>query len=508
MDYLKRFWQRLLDLPSHLSTKERRSLLALLIVVLIFGGYKTNQFINNRLVTVPTSGGTLVEAIVGHPKLLSILSASETVDQTILAPIYDGLTYTTADGETHAALAENWEITDDNKTYHFTLREGLKWHDGQPITTSDVAETIKRVLDDQIKSPYQEDWLNVTIEIVDPINIKFHLEEPAAGFLNATNLPITPLHIPVNEIQNSLVGSGAYKYTDSVVENNQIKEIILSRNDDWYNDLPYIDQLIFRFFDDEIQAVTAYQKNQADSLVLPNDNNLSGKRYDLITKRQRDIFLNTKREQLSDINNRRKVLNNENSPEAINLKLITHNSLVGSQKLNDQITSWQANNIQVEVVSLDSMALLAAIDSHDYDLLYVDVDMKADLDRYPLWHSSQINNGGLNFAQLDDSALDKLLEEAHTTTDLSARRSITDKVENRLQELAVLKVMEQVHLYWFVKDSVLGIEQPEDIINSTDRFFNLNQWYVKTKQRTYKSILNEQSLPEETQTDSVETISS
>lgn len=86
------------------------------------------------------------------------------------------------------------------------------------------------------------------------------------------------------------------------------------------------------------------------------------------------------------------------------------------------------------------------------------------------------------------------------TTELSKRKDIADRVESRLQELAVYKTLESVHLYWFVKNSVLGIEATESIINPSDRFFNLFKWYVKIKQQ-------KPNLPEETQTDSVETVS-
>ncbi|MFM9975889.1 MAG: ABC transporter substrate-binding protein, partial [Beijerinckiaceae bacterium] len=58
--------------------------------------------------------------------------------------IYDTLFATDEKGEIKPQMLESYKVSDDKKTYTFTLREGLLWHDGQPVTSEDCIASIKR----------------------------------------------------------------------------------------------------------------------------------------------------------------------------------------------------------------------------------------------------------------------------------------------------------------------------------------------------------------------------
>lgn len=493
---LKIFWQRLVDLKYHLSLKEKILVLILLGVLLGLVGWQVKKYIYNRLVLVPAYGGTYTEGLIGKPKILSPLSSFEESDQQVLSLLYVGLTHTSADSRTQPVLAESWVISEDGKEYTFTLRDNLKWHDGTPLTTSDVAETIKRVTDPQTKSPYQADWEGVTVEVVDRRTIKFRLEQPSSPFLAATSLPIVPLHIPDNELQGRLIGNGPYKYASSEVEGGAIVQMKLTSFYDWWRGRPFIDNIVFKFYDNQENLETAYQNGEIDAFYKHdryqlNENNggeFSGQKFILPTQRRRLLFLNIASDKLKELNARRQLINGAAFNETLNLKLLTHENLADHPGLVEQLDTWNKNNVRVEVTALNSTDLLAKIDAHEYDVLFVDLDMKADLDLYPIWHSSQRGNGGYNFSQIDNEQIDRKLEEARVVTNFDQRQKLTQEVEQQLHDLAVYLDLEQVTISWWVSDKILGIPAMEFVATPQDRYADVDLWRIKTKHRTLKSI--------------------
>ena len=491
-------WRRFADLPRHLSRKEKTWAIGLLALLLIFGAFKTKNYIYNRLILVPAFGGTYTEGLIGQPKLLSPLSSTDQNDKAILSLLFVGLTKTTADGRTEPVLADNWVISEDGRSYAFTLKEGLKWHDGQPITSSDVAETIRLVTDPETKSMLKNDWEGVVVEVVDERKLIFHLDEVSGPFLAATNLPIIPLHIPTDQLQQTLIGNGPYKYDSNKLNNDLIDELHLVSNKDWTFGEPFISKLNFIFYKTDEELKKAYQDKKIDAFfylgdktAIFTDDNLSGNLYTLPTQRHLILFLNTDRAGLKNTAVRKNIIDSNKLSNPLKLTLLTHSSLKDNSKLQEQIALWQKNDLEIEIIALDSLELLERLDQHDYDLLFVDLDMRADLDLYPLWHSSQRGSGGYNFSQLDDTHTDRKLEEARNTTDFNQRQKITQEVENHLKDLAVFKDIEQVNVYWRVADHILGIPKMEFVTEPSDRFFDINVWHIKTKHRTLKSVFSE-----------------
>jgi len=75
------------------------------------------------------------------------------------------------------SLAESWTMSDDQRVYEFKLREGLKFHNGDPFTAEDVRFTFQRY-----KSPIMQEKVR-EIEIVDPYRVRFHLHQPWPDFM-------------------------------------------------------------------------------------------------------------------------------------------------------------------------------------------------------------------------------------------------------------------------------------------------------------------------------------
>jgi peptide/nickel transport system substrate-binding protein len=150
--------------------------------------------------TPPFYQKAYVEGVVGVPQQLNPLLQAPGGPQSerdLAALLFDGLTRPGADGAPRPDLAERWLIDTTGKVYTFTLRAGLRWHDGTPLTADDVLFTVQGVQkigfagDRAISEP----WRGVLAERIDAQRIRFTLPAPFAPFLAATKLPILPAHL-------------------------------------------------------------------------------------------------------------------------------------------------------------------------------------------------------------------------------------------------------------------------------------------------------------------------
>lgn len=149
-------------------------------------------------VTVPAAGGTFVEGVVGRPYSLNpLLSDPYPVDREITNLIFDGLVSYDETGQVIPALAESWSVSEDGLTITFNLRDGLKWHDGQPVTTADVAFTYGLMQDENFPGPaaLKSLWQSVTIEAQDERTISFTTPQPYSPFFEAVTRGILPAHL-------------------------------------------------------------------------------------------------------------------------------------------------------------------------------------------------------------------------------------------------------------------------------------------------------------------------
>jgi peptide/nickel transport system substrate-binding protein len=136
----------------------------------------------------PRYGGILNWYVYGDPGRLDIHAESPLSVQQVVAGIYSGLLHHDPDEPARIApdLAERWTATPDGLSYTFHLRKGVKWHDGQPFTATDVKATMDRVMNPSFQSPRCGSMLKpvvTSVEVVDAHTVQFRLKAPAAPFL-------------------------------------------------------------------------------------------------------------------------------------------------------------------------------------------------------------------------------------------------------------------------------------------------------------------------------------
>ncbi|HEY9300701.1 MAG TPA: ABC transporter substrate-binding protein, partial [Phormidium sp.] len=249
-----------------------------------------NQF-NTKAAQVPQ----LVDSILQDPKTFNYVLSQESPN--VFSLIYEGLITENGNGELEPALAESWEVAPDKKRIVFTMREGLKWSDGQPLTVDDVIFTYNELyFNEKIPTDIRDilkigkDRLLPTVRKLDERRVEFTVPEPFAPFLRYTGLAILPAHA----LRESIVttdSDGKPKFLSSwgidtdpkkiivngmyQLENYQTSERVTFRRNPYYwrkdtqgNQQPYIDRIVWQIVENTDTSFIQYRSGGLDTLGI------------------------------------------------------------------------------------------------------------------------------------------------------------------------------------------------------------------------------------------------
>lgn len=217
----------------------------------------------------PTRGGTLTLLLPSEPTALVTVGNVATPILSVSAKVTEGLLKYDYDLNPQPQLATAWQVSPDGTVYTFTLRQGVKWHDGKPFTAADVAFSIGLLK--KIHPRGRNTFANVgAIETPDDHTVVLRLTKPAPYLIRAfvaTETPIIPKHIfdgadPLtNPAISAPIGTGPYKFKEWV----RGSHIVYERNPDyWDKPKPYIDRLIVRVVADPAAAAIAFETGTVD----------------------------------------------------------------------------------------------------------------------------------------------------------------------------------------------------------------------------------------------------
>ncbi len=215
--------------------------------------------------------------------------------------IFDGLMRNDEDNKVVAGLAESYDYDEASYTYTFHLRDGVRWHDGEPFTAEDVKFTIEAIMDPANLSENAPDFEEIEeINVEDEHTISFKLSAPDAAFTQYMTMAIMPKHCLLGEdMQESdffrnPIGTGAYKLQSW----DDGQSIVLVKNDDYYRGAANIGTIIFKIIpDDNAQAIQLKSGEIDLALLDPKNaasfnNDDSFKVYDMTTSDYRGILFN------------------------------------------------------------------------------------------------------------------------------------------------------------------------------------------------------------------------
>ncbi len=218
----------------------------------------------------PAKGGTAVEALVGSPGPLNPLFEQDDSTRDVDSVIYQGLTTVDANQHVVGLLASDWTISPDHLTYTFTLRDGIKWADGEPFTVDDVVFTFRVLQDPEYDLPGAAFWRQLGIARAGDNQVVFTLRAPSAAFPLALRIGIIARHL-FNGMAPPQISASAYSLARAIgtgpfmVSSIDSRGITLDRNP-YATPKPYLDHLTMRTYpaNNPQAAILAVRSGAAD----------------------------------------------------------------------------------------------------------------------------------------------------------------------------------------------------------------------------------------------------
>ncbi len=267
--------QALLKIISRFGPGEKTLFYVALALFALGGTMIIGKLNDNFLVNIPERGGMFTEGVIGMPHHINPVLATTDIDKDLSSLIYAGL-MRISNGNAIKDLADNYKVSEDGLEYQFTLKSDIYFHDNTPITADDFIFTIERIQDSTFKSPRRVSWADVKVEKIDNRNIKIVLKKPYGLFLENATLGILPKHIwqNINAEQFSLtkqnlepIGSGPW-YVQNITKDAKglpISYMLKSANK-WHRGRAYINNIEFRFFNNQNDILEALKNGEINSL--------------------------------------------------------------------------------------------------------------------------------------------------------------------------------------------------------------------------------------------------
>ena len=217
---------------------------------------------------VPDYGGTYIEGTLGPPPtLVSILAQDETA-RTISQLVFNGLTAYAPDGTIVPDLATGWEMDAESRSYTFSLRNDVTWHDGTPFTVDDVLFTFGLLSSPEHAHPV---WSNIAVERLGDRAVRiFVLNNVYAPLLEYATIGILPRHlldgitvdqIPLTSFNLQPVGTGPYRVVEVTEEH-----ALLRVNEVYFNGRPRIRFIKFKFYPNAKATITALERGEVEGV--------------------------------------------------------------------------------------------------------------------------------------------------------------------------------------------------------------------------------------------------
>ena len=169
-------------------------------------------------------------------------------------------------------LADIWKIDKENLSITFILNEDFKWSDGNRVTSEDVRFTVNLLKQYSNLSGFESIIKNIKdFVIIDSLSCQIIFNQAVAEPLYFTNFPIFPAHnnydiSDLNKFKDSyfrsFIGCGPF-----IISTYNADSLMLSRNNYYPNDFPYLDKVVFRFAEDPNQLQNLIQSNKFDFAV-------------------------------------------------------------------------------------------------------------------------------------------------------------------------------------------------------------------------------------------------
>jgi peptide/nickel transport system substrate-binding protein len=215
----------------------------------------------------------------------------------ILYALHDALVRPYPGHKMGPSLAEAWKESPDGKTYEFKLRPGLKFHNGDPVTTDDVKFSFERyrgaaakILHDRVRQ----------VEIVDPLVVRFHLKEPWPDFMTFFGTTATAAGIVVprkyltqvgdDGFKKHPIGAGPYKF----VSHKPGVEVVLEAYPGYWRRVPNVKTLVMKSVPEATTRAVMLKSGEIDIAAVLDGPDAEGikrdGRFQIVSSKHASIF--------------------------------------------------------------------------------------------------------------------------------------------------------------------------------------------------------------------------
>lgn len=181
---------------------------------------------------------------IGIPQDLDSLDPHKAVaagTTEVLFNVFEGLLKPDSDGNLNPAVASDYTVSEDGMVYTFTLREGIKFHDGSLVTVEDVEYSIERCADTGNGEPLVAAFSNIeSVNALDDKTIEIKLIQPDAEFLASMTTEILPKSNA--EPERMAIGTGPYKMVSYTPQEN----FIVEKFPEYWGEQAHIEQAVFK----------------------------------------------------------------------------------------------------------------------------------------------------------------------------------------------------------------------------------------------------------------------
>ena len=514
----------------------------LVIALMLVGIAQAFWFGESYAVNTYVTGGTYIEATVGRVNSLNPLFATTSSEKVLSKLMFATLTYNDFSGHPGPQLASTVRHANDGKTWRIHLRDGLVWSDGEPITNKDVLFTVELIQNPAVSTIYTANLEGVKVSEDENGDIVFELPSSYTDFSSALTIPIVPEHIlkdtPIKTLaeanfSKNPVTSGAFNFNATQTSNEDEKVVYLTANQNYYLGRPMVSSFAVHSYADKADVEVAIKSGEVTATAeldgeMANEV-AGGNYYERLTSVNSGVFafFNTSRGALANADMRRSIRQGLNLTEiratapdstALDFPILesqialanyptipTGDEIMAKEKI-EELSGGE--KIHLEIATVDSGYLPAVagkladnlqalgiecsvstytesqefvaniISKRNYDILVYEIELGADPDPLPYYHSSQAQAAGLNLSNYRNSLVDDLLVGARGTMDTALRaRKYERFLEYWATDVPAIGLY-QGNMTYIYNKNVQTYNESNTLVTALDRFLDVEDWGV------------------------------
>ena len=271
----------------------------------------------------------------------------------VMFNVFEGLMKPTPDGDLIPAVAESFEISEDQLVYTFTIREGITFHNGSPVTAEDVGESLARCKNGGDGILEVEAFSNIQkMETADSRTISITLGEPDSEFLSYLTAAVLPAGYDGQD--TAPVGTGPFKFVSRAAQDN----IILERFDDYWGEKAYLDKVTYKIIENADSILMSLQSGAVDLFAhltstqvaqLGDDFNIEEGTMNLVQA----MYLNNAVAPFDDVRVRQALCYAIDRQQILDLAFDGYGSLIGSSMypafgkyFDDSLTNYYTHDVE------------------------------------------------------------------------------------------------------------------------------------------------------------------